>query len=127
MKIAIVGSRGFKSIEKVIDLVNTLPHGSVIVSGGAPGVDVTAERAGRARGLAVNSIEAAWNDLSHPEALIKINKFGQQYDSRAGLRRNEDIIKEADEVFAFWDGKSSGTRNSINHAKRLNKKITIIY
>lgn len=127
MKIAIVGSREFKDLQKVKDFINQLPQSSIIISGGAAGVDITAEVAAKARGLRTIIFIPKWNDLTHPDALIKINKFGQKYDAKAGLRRNENIILAADEVFAFWDGKSSGTRDSINHARRLNKKLIIIY
>lgn len=127
MKIAIVGSREFKDLQKVKDFVNQLPAGSIVVSGGAVGVDITAELAAKARGLETVIFIPKWNNLTHPDSLIKTNKFGQKYDSRAGLRRNEDIIKLADEVYAFWDGISGGTRDSIYHAKRLNKKLSIVY
>ena len=126
MKIAIVGSREFKDMQKVKDFINSFPADTIIISGGAPGVDTVAEIAGKARGLTVIPIEAKWNDLTHPDALIKVNRYGKEYDSKAGHRRNEDIIKAADEVYAFWDGRSPGTRNSISHARRLNKKLTII-
>ena len=39
----------------------------------------------------------------------------------------EAFIKEADYVVAFWDGKSPGTKNSINLAERLGKPIQIVY
>jgi hypothetical protein len=126
MKIAIVGSRNFKDIQKIKDLVNSFPADTIIISGGAPGVDTAAELAGKARGLQVLSIKAEWNDLSHSDAFIKIDSYGKKYDAKAGHRRNEDIIKAADEIYAFWDGVSKGTLNSIGHARRLNKKITII-
>jgi hypothetical protein len=127
MRIAIVGSRGFKDLQKVKDLINQLPKNYVVISGGAAGVDITAEIAAKARGMATIIFIPKWYDLTHPNALIKTNTFGQKYDSRAGLRRNENIILTADEVYAFWDGKSNGTRDSINHARRLNKKLTVIY
>jgi hypothetical protein len=126
MKIAIVGSRDYKNLQKVIDLVNQLPNDSIVVSGGARGVDRTAELAAKKRGLTVDSKPAKWNDISHPDSLIRLDRFGGKYDARAGLRRNKDIMGEADEVYAFWDGLSPGTKDSINYAKKLNKKITII-
>ena len=42
------------------------------------------------------------------------------------MKRNAQIIAEADQVVAFWDGKSPGTRNTIDRAKRANKPLEII-
>lgn len=126
MKIAIIGSRDFKDIKKVVELVKSFSKDTIIVSGGAPGVDSVAEMTAQSCGLNTKIFPADWTNLTHPNAVIKTNKYGKKYDSSAGLRRNEDIIKYADEVYAFWDGISLGTRNSIGHSHRLNKKITII-
>ena len=43
-----------------------------------------------------------------------------------GVIRNTDIINYADEVVAFWDGKSKGTKDSIDKAMALNKKAHVI-
>ena len=40
--------------------------------------------------------------------------------------RNTDIIKNSDFVFAFWDGKSKGTKDSIDKSKKLNIPIKVI-
>ena len=40
--------------------------------------------------------------------------------------RNTQIIENADVVFAFWDGQSKGTKDSITKAKKLQKELHII-
>jgi len=55
---------------------------------------------------------------------LKITKLipeWEKYGRGAGMIRNRDMIKGADYVVAFWDGKFPGTKNSINLAERLEK------
>ena len=40
--------------------------------------------------------------------------------------RNEYMVDNSDLVIAIWDGSKSGTKNCIDYAKGLNKKIVII-
>ena len=42
------------------------------------------------------------------------------------LHRNAEMIGMCDEVIAFWDGKSRGTKFVIDYAKARNKEVTII-
>ena len=110
MKIAIVGSRDYAKPQDVTNFVATLPADTVVVSGGARGVDSWAERAARARGLAVEIYEANWT----------------AYGRRAGFVRNYTIVKAADQVVAFWDGQSKGTAHSIQVARDLGKDVRIV-
>lgn len=111
MKIAIVGSRDYHDPQAVADTVAGLPGDTTVISGGARGVDSWAERAARARGLAVEIHPANWD----------------AYGRRAGFVRNYTIVKSADRVIAFWDGKSKGTAHSIRVARNLGKDIEIVY
>lgn len=108
--IAIVGSRGFRRQDLVQDFVDQLPAGSVVVSGGARGVDQFAEEAAKARGLETLIFLADW----------------KRYGRRAGPVRNEEIIANCDRVVAFWDGSSRGTLNAIVLAHRAELPIEII-
>ncbi len=49
-----------------------------------------------------------------------------KYGKSAGMIRNTDIVNESELIVAFWDGISSGTLDSINKAKKNNKKVLII-
>ena len=107
-RVAIVGSRTGIKQQQVVDFVNSLPEGTIVVSGGARGVDKWAEEAARVRGLEVDIYPADWNRLG----------------KKAGMIRNRDIVKNADEVVAFWDGKSRGTKNTMELAEQAGKLIT---
>lgn len=108
-RIGIVGSRDFPALEMVTVYVRNLPAGTIIISGGARGVDQTAEEAARKAGLEVISLPALW----------------RVYGKRAGFIRNEIIVEQAEEVVAFWDKKSRGTAHTIHLAKKLGKPVTV--
>jgi hypothetical protein len=105
MKVAIIGSRSI-SVEINLDF---LP--SVIVSGGAIGIDTQAR------------IYALKNNIQLIEFLPDYKKFGRS----APLIRNRQIIDSCDVLIAYWDGVSKGTKFTIDAAKKLGKNVTIIY
>lgn len=107
--IAIVGSRSYSRPDLVQACVASLPGGSVVVSGGARGVDSVAEAAAKAAGLETVVFHADWESLGR----------------RAGPIRNEQIIQRADRVMAFWDGRSRGTLNALVLAERAGLPIEI--
>ena len=109
MNIAIVGSRKNVDLGRVRAFVRTLPASVTVVSGGAIGVDRTAEDEARACGLSVISFPADWE--THGKA--------------AGMIRNKDIVSNSECVVAFWDGQSSGTENTINRAETEGKRVWI--
>lgn len=49
-----------------------------------------------------------------------------EYDKDCMNKRNEYMVKKSDAVIAIWNGKPSGTRNTIMMAKSNNKKVKII-
>jgi hypothetical protein len=111
MRAAIIGSRSFNNYKLVLETLlgyeNTI---TVIVSGGAKGADTLGER---------------WAKEKNKETLIFYPDWGK-YGRSAGFIRNKDIIENSDIVFAFWDGKSKGTKSSIDLTIKLNKELKII-
>ena len=95
MKIAIVGSRSVT----VNNLGDYLPENTTeIVSGGA---------------------------MTHNIKLKEFLPEYERYGRSAPLKRNLQIIDYADEVIAFWDGMSHGTRFVIENCKRKNVPIKV--
>jgi hypothetical protein len=119
MKIAVIGSREFKDIKLLFsvldDLKVKLPELKkidAIVSGGAVGADKLAEEYAKTNGY---------------QTEIYLPDY-PRYGRSAPLKRNIQIIEAADVVVAFWNGKSPGTRHSINEAlKRKKMVLTINY
>ena len=64
------------------------------------------------------------NENNIPIILFKPN--WKKYGRAAGLRRNESIIESCDYCLAFWDGKSKGTKFSIDLCKKLKKPIKLV-
>ena len=110
VQVAIVGSCNYPSRQLVEDYVGGLHAGSVVVSGGAPGVDTWAAEAATKNGLEVIVHEAEWD------------KHGR----RAGPLRNEKIVADADKVVGFWDGKSRGTLNTLAIAVDAGVPVDVI-
>ena len=107
MKIAVIGSRGLE----IEDMEKYLPEEiDEIVSGGAAGVDSCAAAYARASGIELT------------EFLPEYEKYGRA----APVVRNRQIVEYADEVIAFWDGKSKGTKWVIDHCRRCDKPCRVI-
>ena len=107
MKIAVIGSRGLR----VENLENYLSKNvTEIVSGGARGIDTDAET------------YAKFNNIKMTVFLPEYDRYGRC----APIVRNKQIVDYADEVIAFWDGKSKGTLSVIKFCDKQNKKITVI-
>lgn len=114
MKLAIVGSRDFSDYnflkQNVLQLIEIhsfkFTH---IVSGGAKGADTLGHRFA----------------IEHQLEMIVFKPDWKRFGKRAGYIRNSDIIENSDIVIAFWDGKSKGTKDSIDKALKLNKEVII--
>ena len=110
MKLAIIGGRDFNDYEKLVSSLADIEGVKLVISGGARGADTLAERYAKEKGIEFIKFLPDWN--THGKA--------------AGPIRNELIIKACDRVVAFWDGKSPGTRSSIELAKRYRKRYRIV-
>jgi len=121
MRIAVVGSRNYTNYEEfkillleelysINKILSSSPNGIEYVSGGASGVDSMARKF------------ALENELPIKEFLPKWVTYGKQ----AGFLRNLKIVEYADIGIAFWDGKSKGTKHSIDSFQKANKKVFVI-
>lgn len=107
MKLLIIGSRTIDNI----DISPYIPQGvSLIISGGASGVDTLAEK---------------YADKHKISKLIMYPQYNL-YRRGAPLKRNEKMIEVADEVLVFWDGKSKGTKYSIDFATGQGKSVNVV-
>ena len=106
MKVAVVGSRGLW----VENLGDYLPEETEeLISGGAQGIDACARSYAKQKVLAITEIFPCY----------------ARYSRAAPLRRNEEIVRRADMVLAFWDGESKGTAYTIRYAQKQGKPLTV--
>ena len=118
MRIVIAGSRGFQDyalLDQTLDRILDKQIEPVeLVSGHAKGADLLAERFAKENDLPIHIIKPDW----------------KTYGRAAGPIRNRQMLDYAMEelslVVAFWDGKSKGTKNTINTAKSLGIPVEII-
>jgi len=123
-KIAVIGYRSYTNHQAILKGIQDLPEDTLVISGGAKGVDQTAIGYAKMLGLATQEINADWT--TGPLTLLKKNKAGQYYDPGAGLKRNIKIVEAADQVIGYWDGQSRGTLHTLNIAKDAGK-LTAVY
>lgn len=109
MRVAIVGSRDYPDENAVREYVRSLPSDTIVVSGGARGVDSWAADEAWKQKLAIRIYRAKW----------------EKHGRRAGFLRNLEIVANADRIVAFWDGMSNGTRHTIDLARRSTKPVEI--
>jgi hypothetical protein len=80
-----------------------------IVSGMANGADTLALRLAKDEDIPVKEFPAEWD----------------KYSVAAGPYRNKQMGDYADELLAFWDGKSKGTKHMIDYMNSLGKPVWV--
>jgi len=108
MKTIIAGSRGW--IYDITEVLDSHPEITEVVSGLAKGPDTLGKLWAKERGIPVKEFPADWDT------------FGR----KAGPLRNTQMGDYADQLIAFWDGNSSGTRHMIKYMQSLNKPVTVV-
>jgi|TARA_B110000908_G_C10223161_1_gene436458 hypothetical protein len=114
MRIIIAGGRDLKNYALVYSMCQFyLQNTQVteIVSGKARGADALGERFAKDMGIYVREFPAEWE------------KYGK---TKAGKIRNEQMAKYGTHLIAFWDGKSRGTANMIELAKKHRLKVKVV-
>lgn len=105
-KLIIAGSRSIDSLDMVKTALSQSPWSigrtggrpvDRIITGGAEGVDESAEILAESRGVPVDVVEADWDE----------------YGKSAGPLRNEEMAERGDILLAIWDGTSTGTRDMV--------------
>ena len=114
VKMAIVGSRNTGTVDfsLVMDELRQRIKNPIteVISGGATGYDTMAAAWAILRGIAVTELRPDY----------------QKHGRAATFIRNRAIVDSADIVVAFWDGKSRGTKYTIDYAEKKKKDIIIV-
>jgi hypothetical protein len=116
MSLAVVGSRNLnnyellsREIDKFLSEIKSFEI-KQIVSGGAKGGDQLGEKYAKDHNLSILVLKPNWS----------------KYGKNAGFKGNREIISQCDQIIAFWDGVSPGTKNTIDQARQANKLIKVI-
>ena len=116
LKYGIIGSRNFTNKElflcKVNEVIALEGMPNQVISGGAVGADAMAEEWAKE-----NAIEFQVFKPQHKDFPKSIRRFAAPY------ARNTLIAEHSDIIIAFWDGQSTGTKDTIDKALALSKKV----
>ena len=110
MRTIIAGSRSITDYAVVEEAVRASGfEPSVVLWGGAGGVDALGKHWAEVRGLPWEPFFADW----------------ERHGRGAGPIRNQKMANNADALIAVWDGKSHGTKDMIAKAKRRGLKVYV--
>lgn len=115
-KLIIAGSRTFNNYRLLEICCNSVlkdiqqSKEITIISGHARGADSLGEQYAKSKGFNLQLYPADWN--AHGKV--------------AGFIRNAQMAEVADALIVFWDGKSRGTANMIDHARRKGIPVKVI-
>ncbi len=118
-RIIVAGGRDFNDYRYLCKCMDELIAGIAdaveIVSGRAKGADSLGEQYATERGLRNIVFKPDW----------------KQYGKAAGVLRNQQMLHYAMEEYpilaAFWDGKSEGTRDMIDRARKAGVNVYVLH
>ena len=111
MKTIIAGSRSLENFFQFCKILKEITFNiSLVISGGAKGIDSMAITWARMKNYRCLIVPAQWN----------------KYGKSAGYRRNLEMAEEADALIAIWDGESKGTKHMIDIMESQNKLVKVV-
>lgn len=111
---------------ETLDAQHALKPITLLVHGDAEGADRLAKRWAQNAGVPEQGYPADWDDIDHPDAVVRTRKDGTKYDVTAGFRRNDTMLvehPEIEDVIAFEGGR--GTAHMTELAAKRGKNIIL--
>ncbi len=128
-KVIIAGGRDYTdeatAIKKIDPILINHPEYEM-VTGCAGGADQIPYWYKDFRGIHVEEFPADWNNILVPNAIVKYGRNRRPYNAHAGFDRNLKMALYADALIAFWDGRSTGTKNMIDVARAHGLQVRVI-
>ena len=106
------GSRTIGDRRVIDSKISALPRSAVILTSRTHGASAAIRDAAMRRGLRLE----VWTAMT--------DRYARAED--AYFARDEEMIRSADGVLAFWDGKSAGTAHELTYARTLAKPIDLV-
>lgn len=124
-RVIVCGGRKFRSaafLYAELDRLHAEYRFTHLMQGGAPGADHLA----REWAMAYPDIKrwvcrARWGDLSHPDAVVKLGRYGR-YDAMAGSRRNAKMLRWGPDLVVAFQG-AEGTADMVKQARAAGVKV----
>ena len=138
VRLIVAGSRDYKDRDQFDRLIATKcqeiiksgriksPSEILFISGAAPsGADRMLIDYCKDRSLNYKEYPADWYDLSVSNCVVRKNKKGRDYNVLAGHNRNQLMANDATDLFAIWDGFSTGTLDMCERAEEKGLKVDV--
>lgn len=74
-------------------------------------------------GVEPKSYPAKWNDLSHPDAVIRTRRDGSKYDALAGHRRNQEMLDKEQITLVLAAPGGTGTADMVRRARKAGIEV----
>lgn len=131
--IIVAGGRDFNNYDLLADVIEYcvsmgfISDDATLICGEAKGADTQAKMFWEDAGLSIASYPAKWDDISglNEPVQIGVHPDGKKYNKLAGTNRNGRMSAVGKGLIAFWDGKSSGTRDMIERMLRADLPVYI--
>ena len=105
------GSRTFSGRAAVADRISQLPRNVVVLTSRTHGASAAVREAVMVQRLQMQ----VWT--------ARVEKF--RTTDAAYFARDEEMIRSADRIIEFWDGKSTGTSHELDFARKLGKPVEL--
>ncbi len=112
VRIFMGGSRAISHRAAIADCVDRLPGNALVLTSRTNGASAAVRDAVQKRGLQMEVWTARLDRYPTKEA--------------AYFARDEEMIRSADRVIAFWDGCSSGTAYELDFARQIGKPVELV-
>ncbi|MBY3434852.1 DUF2493 domain-containing protein [Rhizobium laguerreae] len=97
MRLVVTGGRDYRDTARVFSALDELHERrpiTLLIEGEADGLDKRARVWAIRNGVPVQPCPAPWDDIDHPDAVVRYSRSGKPYDVTAGTRRNQGMIDE---------------------------------
>lgn len=112
MRLVVTGGRNYSDTARVFAALSEL-HArrliTLLIEGEAAGLDTRARVWATRNGVPVQPCPAPWDDINHPNAVVRYSRSGKPYDVTAGTRRNQQMIDEWQPDFGLVFPGGTGT------------------
>jgi hypothetical protein len=127
MKTIIAGSRTINDyglVERAIEMSGWADEITEVVCGDAKGADYFGEIWAKKHNVVVKHFPADWKNVAAPNAVVRENAYGK-YNARAGVDRNCEMARYADNLIAIIENNSRGTAHMIETASSLGRPVCV--
>lgn len=122
LRLLVCGGRDYADAGAVDHLLSTIhaSYGPIacIIHGAARGADTLAKKWALTNNIREEPYPADWDDLTHPDAIIRVRRDGKRYDARAGSRRNQRMLDEAKPTLVAALPGGRGTADMVARARK---------